>query len=94
MTINTLPLPQLHNLQLLLLVHKYYTTNICYPRFIMIIFKQIEVCIVTIVGTKLIFIYIVLTQLLDRDASSFKALSYGIKCLTTLKVFVLLLSLK
>jgi len=37
------------------------TTNICYPRFIMIIFNQIKVCIVMKLGTKLIFIYIVLT---------------------------------
>ena len=43
---NTLLVPQLHKLQLLLLEYwsiNVITTNICYPRFIMIIFSQIKV---------------------------------------------------
>ena len=46
----------------------------------MIIFSQIKVCIVTKLRTKLIFIYIALIQLLDRDilSLSLKALCYGL----------------
>ena len=90
---NTLPVTQLHKMQLLLLVHKcVITTNICYPRFIMIIFSQIKVCIVMKPGIKPIFIYIALTQYLGRDVSSLKALCNGMSSLSTLKIFVLLIS--
>ena len=89
---NTVPVTQLHKMQLLLLVHKYYYHKHLLPKIIMSIFSQIKVCIVMKPGIKLIFIYIELTQYLDRDTSSLKALCYGMSSLTTLKISVLLIS--
>ena len=69
---NTLPVTQLHKLQLLLLVHKCYyhkhlLSKIYYD-------SQIKVCIVMKPGIKLIFIYTALAQFLDRDVLSLKTL--------------------
>ena len=57
----------------------------------MIIFGQIKVCIVIKLGTKLIFISV--NTFLDRDVLNLKAPRDGMTSLTTLKIFVLSISL-
>jgi len=55
----TLPIPQLHKQQLLLLVHKYYYHEHLLPKIFVTISSLTKVCMVMKLGTKLVSIYAV-----------------------------------
>ena len=90
---NTLPVPQLHIQQLLLLVHKcIYHKSICYLRYFWIIFMKIRLSTLTTQDKKTIFIRIVFTQLLVKGLLNSMVPHYGMSSLNTSKISSLLKS--